>query len=128
MITCREDFLPGNIGSWRTTAIRRKEWPYASDEVPALYLDRDCVVMPGYGKTKNARNGCGSWALWHTKHNTDSLKKNAKVRKGTGGLLIVDVDPRTVDQSKHCASGSLAFPTRGPSTRSLSTLTDQAFI
>jgi hypothetical protein len=59
-----------------------------------FYLERNCVVMPGWGKTKNTRKGCGGWTLWHTKQNTDWLKKNAKVRNGTGGLLIVDVDPK----------------------------------
>ena len=59
-----------------------------------FYLERNCVVMPGWGKTKNTRKGCGGWTLWHTKHNKDWLKKNAKVRNGTGGLLIVDVDPK----------------------------------
>lgn len=59
-----------------------------------FYLDRKCVVMPGYGKTKNTRKGCGSWTWWQTRDNIDWLKKNAKVRNGTGGLLIVDVDPK----------------------------------
>lgn len=59
-----------------------------------FYLDRDCVVIPGYGKTKNTRSRCGGWTLADTKRNTDWLKKNAKVRNGTGGLLIVDVDPK----------------------------------
>lgn len=59
-----------------------------------FYLDRDCVVIPGYGKTKNTRKGCGGWTWWHTKNNINMLTKNAKVRNGTGGLLIVDVDPK----------------------------------
>lgn len=59
-----------------------------------FYLDRKCVVMPGFGKTKNTRKGCGSWTWWQTKDNIEWLKKNAKVRNGTGGLLIVDVDPK----------------------------------
>lgn len=59
-----------------------------------FYLDRDCVVFPGWGQTKNTRRGCGGWTLADTKRNTDWLKKNAKVRNGTGGLLIVDVDPK----------------------------------
>jgi hypothetical protein len=59
-----------------------------------FYLDRDCVVIPGYGKTKNTRKGCGGWTLRDTQRNTAWLKKNAKVRNGTGGLLILDVDPK----------------------------------
>jgi Bifunctional DNA primase/polymerase, N-terminal len=59
-----------------------------------FYLDRKCVVMPGFGKTKNTRKGCGSWTWWQTKDNIDWLKRNAKVRNGTGGLLIVDIDPK----------------------------------
>lgn len=68
-------------------------------QMPAMkylrfYLDRKCVVIPGWGKTKNTRKGCGSWTWWDTKQNTNMLKGNAKVRNGTGGLLIVDIDPR----------------------------------
>jgi hypothetical protein len=59
-----------------------------------FYLDRNCVVLPGYGKTKNTRKGCGGWNERDTKRNTNWLKNNAKVRNGTGGLLIVDIDPK----------------------------------
>ncbi|WP_174518124.1 bifunctional DNA primase/polymerase, partial [Mycobacteroides abscessus] len=59
-----------------------------------FYLDRGCVVIPGYGRTKNTRKGCGGWTLVDTQQNTDMLTKNAKVRNGTGGLLIVDIDPK----------------------------------
>lgn len=59
-----------------------------------FYLDRKCVVMPGFGKTKNTRKGCGNWTWTHTRNNVDWLKKNAKVRNGTGRLLIVDIDPK----------------------------------
>ncbi|CPU02958.1 Bifunctional DNA primase/polymerase%2C N-terminal [Mycobacteroides abscessus] len=59
-----------------------------------FYLDRGCVVIPGYGRTKNTRKGCGGWTLVDTQRNTDMLTKNAKVRNGTGGLLIVDIDPK----------------------------------
>jgi Bifunctional DNA primase/polymerase, N-terminal len=59
-----------------------------------FYLDRDCVVMPGWGNTKKTRKGCGGWNVWDTKRNTNWLRNNAKVRNGTGGLLIVDVDPK----------------------------------
>lgn len=59
-----------------------------------FYLDRKCVVIPGWGKTKNTRKGCGSWTWRDTERNIDMLKGNAKVRNGTGGLLIVDVDPK----------------------------------
>jgi hypothetical protein len=59
-----------------------------------FYLDRDCVVIPGWGKTKKVRRGCDRWTLVDTQRNPDMLKKNAKVLNGTGGLLIVDVDPK----------------------------------
>ena len=59
-----------------------------------FYLDRDCVIVPGWGRTKRVRNGCDSWTLVDTQRNLDMLKKNAKVVNGTGGLLIVDVDPK----------------------------------
>ena len=61
-----------------------------------FYLDRDCVVLPGWGQTKNTRKACGGWTLTDTQRNTAWLKKNAKVRNGAGGLLIVDVDPMSV--------------------------------
>jgi hypothetical protein len=57
-----------------------------------FYLDRDCVVVPGWGKTKKVRSGCDRWKL--AQRNVPMLKGNAKVVNGTGGLLIVDVDPK----------------------------------
>jgi hypothetical protein len=84
-----------------------------------FYLDRDCVVIPGYGTTKNTRKGCGGWALKDTKRNTDWLKKNAKVRNGTGGLLIVDVDPKN---GGSVASLRQRFPDL-PETRTIHTVT-----
>jgi hypothetical protein len=59
-----------------------------------FYLDRDCVLLPGTGTTKRIRRGCDRWTLADTQRNLDMLKRNAKVVNGTGGLLIVDVDPK----------------------------------
>lgn len=59
-----------------------------------FYLDRDCVVVPGWGKTKRVRSGCDRWTLADTRWNLPMLKGNAKVVNGTGGLLVVDVDPK----------------------------------
>jgi hypothetical protein len=59
-----------------------------------FYLDRDCVIVPGSGQTKKVRKGCGSWKLADTQRNLEMLKYNAQVVNGTGGLLIVDVDPK----------------------------------
>ena len=59
-----------------------------------FYLDRDCVIVPGWGQTKKIRKGCSSWKLADTRRNVEMLKYNAKVVNGTGGLLIVDVDPK----------------------------------
>lgn len=59
-----------------------------------FYLDQDCVLVPGWGKTKKVRKGCEHWNLADTKRYVDFLKKNAKLKNGTGGLLVVDVDPK----------------------------------
>jgi len=59
-----------------------------------FYLDRGCVVVPGYGKTKNTRKGCGGWTVETTRRNESMLMQNAKVINGSGRLLIVDVDPK----------------------------------
>lgn len=59
-----------------------------------FYWDRDCVLLPGQGKTKKVRSGCAGWKLADTQRNLPMLKRNAKVVNGTGGLLIVDVDPK----------------------------------
>lgn len=84
-----------------------------------FYLDRKCVVVPGWGKTKKTRKDCGSWSWWHTERNTDMLKGNAKVRNGTGGLLIVDVDPKN---GGSVASLKRRFPDL-PDTRTVRTVT-----
>lgn len=59
-----------------------------------FYLDRDCIVVPGWGKTKGIRKGCGGWTLADTQRNVGMLKGNARAVNGSGGLLIVDVDPK----------------------------------
>jgi DNA-binding transcriptional ArsR family regulator len=59
-----------------------------------FYLDRDCVLVPGWGKTKKVRKGCEHWDLADTKRYVDFFKGNAKLKNGTGGLLVIDVDPK----------------------------------
>lgn len=59
-----------------------------------FYLDRDCVLVPGWGKTKKVRKGCEHWNLADTKRYVDFFKRNAKLKNGTGGLLVIDVDPK----------------------------------
>ncbi|GBG36847.1 bifunctional DNA primase/polymerase [Mycobacterium montefiorense] len=84
-----------------------------------FYLDRKCVVIPGWGKTKNTRKGCGSWTWRDTERNTDMLKGNAKVRNGTGGLLIVDVDPKNGGSVESLRQRFAALP----DTRTVHTVT-----
>ncbi|QVI29629.1 bifunctional DNA primase/polymerase [Mycolicibacterium neoaurum] len=84
-----------------------------------FYLDRKCVVVPGWGKTKNTRGGCTGWTAQHTKWNVSKLRRNAKLVNGTGGLLVVDIDPKN--------GGSVEllrqrFPDL-PDTRTVSTVT-----
>jgi hypothetical protein len=84
-----------------------------------FYLDRDCVVVPGFGKTKKVRSECGNWTVADTQRNVAMLKKNAKLVNGTGGLLIVDVDPKnggSVDALRR------RFPDL-PNTRTVQTVT-----
>jgi hypothetical protein len=59
-----------------------------------FYLDRNSVVVPGWGKTKKTRSGCTGWTAQHTKWNVSKLRRNAKLVNGTGGLLVVDIDPK----------------------------------
>lgn len=59
-----------------------------------FYLDRNCVVVPGWGKTKNTRGGCLGWTPADTRRNVGRLRRNAKLVNGTGGLLVVDIDPK----------------------------------
>lgn len=84
-----------------------------------FYLDRKCVVIPGSGKTKKTRKGCGSWTWWDTEQNTRMLKGNAKLVNGTGGLLVVDIDPKnggSVDVLRQRFPGL-------PDTRTVTTVT-----
>lgn len=84
-----------------------------------FYLDRNCVVVPGWGKTKKTRGGCTGWTAQHTKWNVSKLRRNAKLVNGTGGLLVVDIDPKN--------GGSVALLRRRfpdlPDTRRVSTVT-----
>lgn len=84
-----------------------------------FYLDRKCVVVPGWGKTKNTRGGCTGWTAQHTKWNVSKLRRNAKLVNGTGGLLVVDIDPKN--------GGSVELLRRRfpdlPDTRTVTTVT-----
>ena len=84
-----------------------------------FYLDRSCVVVPGWRKTKRVRRGCDRWTLADTQRNHDMLKYNAKVVNGTGGLLIVDVDPKNGGSIELLRS---RFPDL-PETRTVQTVT-----
>lgn len=84
-----------------------------------FYLDRNCVVVPGWGKTKKTRSGCSGWTPADTKRNVGKLRRNAKLVNGTGGLLVVDIDPKnggSVDLLRQ------RFPDL-PDTRTVSTVT-----
>lgn len=84
-----------------------------------FYLDRNCVVVPGWGKTKNTRGGCSGWTSEDTKRNVAKLRRNAKLVNGTGGLLVIDIDPKnggSVDLLRQ------RFPDL-PDTRTVSTVT-----
>ncbi|MBX7435531.1 bifunctional DNA primase/polymerase [Mycobacterium sp. Y57] len=84
-----------------------------------FYLDRKCVVVPGWGKTKNTRGGCSGWTSEDTKRNVGKLRRNAKLVNGTGGLLVVDIDPKnggSIDLLRQRFPGL-------PDTRTVSTVT-----
>lgn len=84
-----------------------------------FYLDRNCVVVPGWGKTKRTRNGCSGWTTSKTRQCVDMLRRNAKLVNGTGGLLVVDVDPKnggSVDLLRQRFPGL-------PDTRTVTTVT-----
>lgn len=59
-----------------------------------FYLDRGCVVVPCLPGTKKIRKGAGEWTPDHSKTRRDELTRNAAVRNGTGGVLVVDVDAK----------------------------------
>ena len=59
-----------------------------------FYLDRDCVVVPCQAGTKKLIRGAGEWAAEDSRANPDSLTRNAAMRNGTGGLLVVDIDAK----------------------------------
>ena len=108
--------------SWDLVALDNRN--YGECCMPAMkylrfYLERGCVVVPGWGKTKRVRRGCDRWTLADTQRNLEMLKKNAKVVNGTGGLLILDVDPKN--------GGSIEWLHRRfpdlPATRTVQTVT-----
>jgi hypothetical protein len=59
-----------------------------------FYLDRDCVVVPCQPGTKKLIRGAGEWAAEDSRANPDRLTRNAAMRNGTGGLLVVDIDAK----------------------------------
>jgi Bifunctional DNA primase/polymerase, N-terminal len=87
-----------------------------------FYLDRKCVVIPGWGKTKHTRKGCSGWTWEDTQRNTSKLKGSAKARNGTGRLLIVDIDPKNGGSME---SLRRRFP-HLPDTRTVHTVTRHA--
>ena len=107
---------------WRRSPANNEKW--GEHRMPAMkylrfYLDRDCVIVPGWGQTKKIRKGCSSWKLADTRRNVEMLKYNAKVVNGTGGLLIIDVDPKNGGSVKALRR---RFPDL-PDTRTVQTVT-----
>ncbi|MFC4372994.1 bifunctional DNA primase/polymerase [Nocardia halotolerans] len=66
-----------------------------------FYLDRGCVVVPCLPGKKHVVKGAGDWTPERSVADRERLSRNAAVRNGTGGLLVVDID------AKH--GGSLAL-------------------
>jgi hypothetical protein len=69
-------------------------------------LDRDCVVVPGWGTTKRVRSGCGRWTVADTKRNPDMLKRNAKAQSGhhRHRRLTPNPQPRNVTRLRRVPS------------------------
>jgi len=59
-----------------------------------FYLDRDCVVVPCQPGKKTLVRGAGEWTAEDSRANRDKLSRNAAMRNGTGGLLVVDIDAK----------------------------------
>ena len=59
-----------------------------------FYLDRDCVVVPCQSGTKKLIGGAGEWTAEDSQANEEKLSRNAAMRNGTGGLLVVDIDAK----------------------------------
>lgn len=59
-----------------------------------FYVGRNCVVVPGRGRTKAVRKDCGGWSSYQTQWYQSKLTGNAMLKNGTGGLLVVDIDPK----------------------------------
>jgi len=59
-----------------------------------FYLARGCVVVPCQTGTKKLIHGAGEWTAEDSWANRDMLSRNAAMRNGTGGLLVVDIDAK----------------------------------
>lgn len=84
-----------------------------------FYVDRNCVVVPGRGRTKAVRKDCGGWSSYQTQWYQSKLTGNAMLKNGTGGLLVVDVDPKNGGSVE---SLQRRFPDL-PATRAVQTVT-----
>ena len=58
------------------------------------YLSRGCVVVPCQSGTKKLARGVGEWTAEDSRANRHKLARNAALRNGTGGLLVVDIDAK----------------------------------
>ncbi|MFD3748004.1 bifunctional DNA primase/polymerase [Nocardia sp. NPDC058633] len=59
-----------------------------------FYLDRGCVVVPCLPGKKHVVKGAGDWTPERSVADRERLSRNAAVRNGTGGLLVVDIDAK----------------------------------
>ncbi|WP_082974010.1 bifunctional DNA primase/polymerase [Mycobacterium sp. E740] len=59
-----------------------------------FYLTRGCVVVPCQPGTKKLVRGAGEWTAEASRAECARLGRNAAMRNGTGGLLVVDVDAK----------------------------------
>ncbi|WP_181697860.1 bifunctional DNA primase/polymerase [Nocardia sp. GTS18] len=59
-----------------------------------FYLDRGCVVVPCLPGKKRVVKGAGEWIPERSKAEREKLTRNAAVRNGTGGILVVDIDAK----------------------------------
>lgn len=59
------------------------------------YLDRGCVVVPCKPDTKHVTKASDAWSPEDSRANRDLLASgNAAMVNGSGGVLVVDVDPK----------------------------------
>ena len=77
----------------------RSKWKPGERRMPAMkylrfYLARGCVVVPCQSGTKKLIRGAGEWTAEDSQANREKLTRNAAMRNGTGGLLVVDIDAK----------------------------------